>query len=61
MTGSPTTLWLGSRRMLQPQIRGEGKAFGEEVPVPEDAPAYERLAGWFGRDPYWRPPEPATG
>jgi uncharacterized protein (TIGR03086 family) len=48
-----------SRQMLQPQFRGEGKAFGEEVPVPADAPAYERLAGWFGRDPYWQPAEPA--
>ena len=50
-----------SRQMLQPQFRGEGKAFGEEVSVPENAPAYERLAGWFGRDPYWQPPAPATG
>jgi hypothetical protein len=49
-----------SRQMLQPQFRGDGKAFGEEIPVPADAPAYERLAGWFGRDPYWQPPEPAT-
>ena len=49
-----------SRQMLQPQFRGEGKAFDEEVPVPDDAPAYERLVGWFGRDPHWRPPEPAT-
>jgi uncharacterized protein (TIGR03086 family) len=49
-----------SRQMLQPQFRGEGKAFGEETPVPADAPAYEQLAGWFGRDPYWQPPEPAT-
>lgn len=41
---------------LAPQFRGgedEGKAFGEEVPVPPDAPVYERLAGWFGRDPRW--------
>jgi uncharacterized protein (TIGR03086 family) len=49
-----------SRQMLQPQFRGEGKSFGEEMPVPADAPAYERLAGWFGRDPQWRPPEPTT-
>ncbi len=45
-----------SRRMLQPQFRGEGKAFGEEMPVPADPSAYERLAGWFGRDPYRQPP-----
>lgn len=40
-----------ARRALQPEHRGaesEGKAFGPEVPVPDDAPVYERLAGWFG-------------
>lgn len=40
-----------SKRMLKPEYRGAGKAFGAEVPVPLDAPAYGRLAGWFGRDP----------
>jgi len=40
-----------SRRMLQPEFRGPDKAFGQEIPVPQDSPAYERLAGWFGRDP----------
>jgi uncharacterized protein (TIGR03086 family) len=49
-----------SRQMLQPQFRGDGKAFGNEVPVPADATAYDRLAGWFGRDPGWQPPRPAT-
>jgi hypothetical protein len=29
--------------------------FEAEVPVPEDAPVYDRLAGWFGRDPGWAP------
>ena len=47
-----------ARRMLRPDARGEGKAFGEEVPVPDDAPIYDRLAGWFGRDPGWAPPSP---
>ena len=42
-----------SRGMLRPEFRGPDKAFGVEVPVPDDAPAYDRLAGWFGRDPGW--------
>jgi uncharacterized protein (TIGR03086 family) len=49
-----------SRQMLQPQFRGQGKAFGNEVPVPADATAYDRLAGWFGRDPGWQPPRRAS-
>ena len=43
------------RQMLRPEFRGPDKAFGLEVPVPDDAPAYDRLAGWFGRDPGWMP------
>ena len=42
-----------SRSMLRPEYRGPDKAFGLEVPASEDAPAYDRLAGWFGRDPSW--------
>ena len=42
-----------SRAMLRPEYRGPGKAFGVEVPVPEGSSAYDRLAGWFGRDPSW--------
>jgi uncharacterized protein (TIGR03086 family) len=44
-----------SHRMLRPEARGPGKAFGLEVPVSPDAPIYDRLAGWFGRDPGWTP------
>ncbi len=44
-----------SRRMLRPEYRGPDRAFGAEVPVPDDAPAYDRMAGWFGRDPGWTP------
>ncbi|HZS13542.1 MAG TPA: TIGR03086 family metal-binding protein [Candidatus Dormibacteraeota bacterium] len=45
------------RAMLKPEYRGAGgnNAFGDEVPVPDDAPLYDRLAGWFGRDPAWQP------
>jgi uncharacterized protein (TIGR03086 family) len=45
-----------SHQMLRPEHRGPGKAFGLEVQVPPDAPAYDRLAGWFGRDPQWQAP-----
>ncbi len=44
-----------SRGMLRPEFRGPDKAFGVEVPVPAEAPSYDRLAGWFGRDPAWTP------
>jgi len=44
-----------SHRVLRPEFRGPDKAFGLEVPVPPDAPIYDRLAGWFGRDPGWAP------
>jgi uncharacterized protein (TIGR03086 family) len=30
--------------------------FGPRVPVPDDAPAFERLIGGTGRDPGWEPP-----
>ena len=45
-----------SEQMLRPEFRGPDKAFGPEVAVPADAPIYQRLAGWFGRDPEWVPP-----
>ncbi|MEV6333850.1 TIGR03086 family metal-binding protein [Nocardia vinacea] len=47
-----------SHKMLRPEFRGPDKAFDLEVPVPADAPAYDRLAGWFGRDPSWKSPGP---
>ncbi len=61
-TGQPTALdpELGqvslewARENLHPRFRGEegsGQAFGLEVPVPNDAPLYDRLAAFFGRDP----------
>lgn len=30
-------------------------AFGPPVPVPSDAPAFDRLLGVIGRDPSWKP------
>ena len=61
-TGQPTGLdpELGQlalawgRENLQPQFRGDeasGRVFGVEVRVDADAPLYDRLAGFFGRDP----------
>jgi uncharacterized protein (TIGR03086 family) len=43
-----------ARTALRPEYRGTedtGKAFGPEVPVPADAPVYDRLAAFFGRHP----------
>nr|SCN11975.1 putative ArsR family transcriptional regulator [Kitasatospora aburaviensis] len=42
------------RGALRPEYRGseeEHHAFGPEVAVDEDAPGYDRLAAFFGRDP----------
>jgi uncharacterized protein (TIGR03086 family) len=41
-----------ARENLKPQLRGQ--AFAAEVPVDSDAPLYDRLAAFFGRDPNWR-------
>jgi uncharacterized protein (TIGR03086 family) len=35
--------------------------FGPEVPVPDDAPLFERILGLTGRDPGWQPPGPTSG
>ncbi len=43
--------------MLTDEYRGPGKDFGPEVTVPDDAPALDRLIGFSGRTPGWRPPE----
>ena len=61
-TGQPTDLdpdvaqfaldW--GRENLKPEFRGDeasGRSFGPEVAVAGDAPLYDRLAGFFGRDP----------
>jgi uncharacterized protein (TIGR03086 family) len=38
---------------LKPEMRGE--AFGAEVAAPDDAPVYDRLSAFAGRDPAWAP------
>jgi uncharacterized protein (TIGR03086 family) len=40
-----------ARDNLKPQFRGQ--AFGAEVAVDPDAPLYDRLAAFSGRDPNW--------
>ncbi|GAA1511493.1 hypothetical protein [Nocardioides humi] len=35
--------------------RGGEIPFGPVVPVADDAPAYDRLVAWTGRDPQWQP------
>ncbi|GAB2567220.1 TIGR03086 family metal-binding protein [Nocardia heshunensis] len=44
-----------SKQLLKPEFRGPGRAFGHEVPIAADAPIYDRMAAWFGRDPEWLP------
>ncbi|HYI58849.1 MAG TPA: TIGR03086 family metal-binding protein [Microlunatus sp.] len=37
------------------QILRDSGQYGPRVPVPEDAPVQDRLLGFIGRDPGWRP------
>ena len=36
-----------------PEHPRDGMPFGPVIPVAADAPPYDRLAGWMGRDPAW--------
>jgi uncharacterized protein (TIGR03086 family) len=46
---------LGPIRSFLPAEPRDAMPFAAVVPVLEDAPAYDRLLGWYGRDPHWRP------
>lgn len=43
-----------AQRTLKPEHRGSDRGFGPEVRVPLGADSYTKLAGWFGRSPYFR-------
>lgn len=46
------------QQILPPELPRDGDAvpFGAVVEVPADAPVYERLVAFTGRDPYWTAP-----
>ncbi|MDJ0315204.1 TIGR03086 family metal-binding protein [Arthrobacter sp. H35-D1] len=43
-----------AQRTLKPEHRNAERGIGPEVRVPLTADPYTRLAGWFGRSPYFR-------
>ena len=45
---------LGGMSQMEELIRASGQ-YGPAVPVPEDAPVQDRMLGFIGRDPYWKP------
>ena len=60
-TGQPVRLdedfaavLLDGMRPIEDVMRSSGQ-YGEPVPVPDDAPAVDRLMGFIGRDPAWTP------
>jgi uncharacterized protein (TIGR03086 family) len=44
---------VAAQRYVPPQPRGAPIPFGPPVEVARDAPAYDRLVAWLGRDPQW--------
>ena len=55
--GFPAEIVQAEWELLAPQAASfrEYKVLGPEVPVPQDAPLLDRLAGVAGRDPHWKP------
>ncbi|MEU7001711.1 TIGR03086 family metal-binding protein [Nonomuraea sp. NPDC046570] len=47
-------LLIGFIERMGPMARQQG-VYGEPVPVPDDAPALDRMLGLSGRDPAWTP------
>lgn len=43
-----------ARATIPAGMRGGPVPFGPVVETPDDAPAYDRLVAWCGRDPQWR-------
>jgi hypothetical protein len=39
---------------IEQMLRDSGQ-YGTRVPVPDNAPAQDRLIGFIGRDPSWQP------
>jgi uncharacterized protein (TIGR03086 family) len=52
----PADLGVATLAAVQPvaQMGRDGGWYGPEVPVPADAPAFDRALGLAGRDPGWR-------
>ena len=63
-TGQPYTPDAADVGVIRPFVEAFGSPegtpglFGPAVAVPDDAPEFDRVLGWSGRDPGWRP---ATG
>ncbi|WP_327085583.1 TIGR03086 family metal-binding protein [Nonomuraea sp. NBC_01738] len=51
-----SALAMAARWPDTPKTRGLGAPFGDRVPVPGDAPDFDRLLGLLGRSPSWVTP-----